>query len=29
VTLGFTGAKGGANSAPAAFTLDGTTCAVA
>jgi mannan endo-1,4-beta-mannosidase len=29
VSVGFTATKGGANSAPTAFTLDGTTCATA
>ncbi|MEV3933007.1 MULTISPECIES: cellulase family glycosylhydrolase [unclassified Streptomyces] len=29
VTLGFTGAKGGTNTAPTAFTLSGTTCTTA
>jgi mannan endo-1,4-beta-mannosidase len=29
VSVGFTATKGGANSAPTAFTLDGTSCATA
>ncbi len=28
VTVGFTGSRGAANTAPAAFTLNGTTCAI-